>query len=463
MPVKWVRFLALALHAVAGWWWVGTTPLQDIDLPDNVPSSAAFSTVRVGLGPDEKEHYIYARSISEGLGIPAPDPERRRRPDQWVSYQAQHPPLFYATAAAVLKGTGGFAKDIQWLMLRLLCLGWGLAGIWFAGAAIEQAFSESREWTWAGTLVLAGWPMLGHMDGNLSNEPMSMAFAAASWWWTVRALRRGDPGPGIWMVSGLLLGVAGLCRLTALIWLPALVFLAVRRSPNRGKSVLALAIGCLLPLLPWMVANCVEYGRPVLRTFHRPLFESVADIARFFSGGIAPPNAGMVLVPATVLLWFAGCVWLPIWLAQFHAPGGVLPISAVSLLLGIGVALRLAWLASQARRGARVPLGAVEWDVVRAAAIVVTACFAGQIWQMGWSDWDVVFSTGRYTVASAGALIMLVLVGTVVGVKQRGARVAIAAAWVGVIWMANIASVGWVRTFYREHPTQDSVQSVERP
>ena len=458
-----VRFLAVVFHAVMGWGWVATTPLQDIDLPDNVPVSAAFSTVRVGLGPDEKEHYIYARSLAEGQGVPAPDPERRRRPEQWVSYQAQHPPLFYGVAAVLMKATGGFARDIQWILLRLLCLGFGMLGVWFGAKAVEEGFPERPSWAWASAGMLAAWPMLGHMNGNFSNEPMSTALAAMAWWWTLRFVRKGATGSACWAVAGLCCGAAALCRLTALIWIPGILFLALRRAPSRSKAIVWLLGGCLLPLIPWFVANLAEYGRPVLRTFHRPLFESVADIPRFLGGGIAPPNAGILLVPATVLLWFAGCVWLPIWLAQFHAPGGVLPISVLSLLAGIGISVRLAWMASKARRAGSGSGDAIGRDILLAAGIVVVACFAGQVWQMGWSDWDVVFSTGRYTVAAAGAVVLVVLAGATAGIRHEVVRRGIATSMVAALVALDLAAMGWVGAFYREHPTQDAEQRVERP
>jgi hypothetical protein len=49
----------ISIYIAIGFQWLSATPLQGIQLPDNVPASMANETRLYGLGPDEKEHQIY--------------------------------------------------------------------------------------------------------------------------------------------------------------------------------------------------------------------------------------------------------------------------------------------------------------------------------------------------------------------------------------------------------------------
>ncbi len=453
---------AVVFHLVVGWFWLTATPLQDIDLPDNVPPALPYSTLKVGLGPDEKEHYLMVRSLAEGKGLPAPDPARRRDDNQWVSYQAQHPPLAYFVLSLLLRVAGGMAVDIQWILLRLACLGWGALAVLGGGNAIQRAFPTNRLVGVAGPWTLAALPMLGHMNGCLSNEPQAAALAALAWWTTVNGVRAGRLTIGRAVVAGLLLGLAGLSRMTALVWLPGLAWMFWRHGAPRGKATVALALSGVLPLLPWLVWNQMNYGQPMIRTFDRPLFADGAGWGQLLAGGISPAGSGATLNLPTLLLWFAGCPWTPIWLIQFYLPGGPTLLALGLLMVELIVLALLANHASQCRRKPGADTDVVGRDLLRACALVLVACILGQWQQMLFSDWNVVFSNGRYAVAAAGSSGLLLVFAFGATLRSNLVRIVVALTLAGLLVGFDLWSVSLVRRFYRDNPTQDAVQPIER-
>jgi hypothetical protein len=50
---QYVLAILLCVYIAIGSMWVQVTPLQGIQLPDNVPASLASETRMYGLGPDE--------------------------------------------------------------------------------------------------------------------------------------------------------------------------------------------------------------------------------------------------------------------------------------------------------------------------------------------------------------------------------------------------------------------------
>lgn len=453
---------AMVFHCVVGWFWLTATPLQDIDLPDNVPPALPYSTLKVGLGPDEKEHYLMVRSLAEGKGLPAPDPQRRRDDSQWVSYQAQHPPFAYFVSSVVLRIAGGMAVDIQWILLRLQCLIAGALAVAIGGRAIQRAFPENRVVQIAGPWTLAALPMLGHMNGCLSNEPQAAALAAVAWWLVVVSARGGGITVGRAIVIGCLLGLAGLSRMTAMVWLPGALWMAWRCGKPSWQAFLAVGLSAMLFLLPWLVWNQMHYGQPMIRTFDRPLFTAESGWTQLLSGGISPAGSGVLLTLPTLLLWFAGCPWTPIWLIQFYLPGGPTLLAGGLLLVEILLGIFLANHASRCRRKKERDSDTIGRDFLRAAGIVLTVCLLGQIQQMLHSDWNVVFSNGRYAVAAAGAsgLLLVFAIGTVT--RSSLGRTTLAISLVVALTVFDLWSVGVVRQFYKDNPTQESSQPIVR-
>ena len=451
------RLLAtLVLYVAVQILWVRATPTQSIYLPDNLPTYLAtdFSLV-VGLGPDEKEHYLYVLSLADNGRLPKPSPAFRASPDDYVSYQAQHPPLFYALSAVIYKAAHPLVGDIKiWYLLRGFCVLCGLAVIVLTDRAAKTAFPD-RPLVALGTAPFVAFlPMFGHMTGNFSNEPLAMLFGAAVWLQSVRLLRRNTP-PTIReaLLLGLTLALACLTRLTALLWLPVVSIALLRRGRVALPAALAgFALFALL-LAPWFAYNQVAYGHAFLRTFDRPLLAR-GPISDFFGRGLVPAEFPVPINSTQSLLWYAGTAWLPFWLTQFYMPD----LRPIFLLLDAGAVILLVLNVSKLTRDG-VP-DASGKAIVGAAFAATLFCFAALIQQELFADWNVVLSAGRYLVAAAPAtgLLFLLALSTL-----RPLNRPVVAALVAAVMLAfDVYAANTVRQFYGDHPTQAEIQPITK-
>ncbi|MBC8135896.1 MAG: hypothetical protein H8F28_08435 [Fibrella sp.] len=453
---RFARYLLLAtlsFYMVVQLVWIQATPLQPIFLPDNLPEKHADAPLLVGLGPDEKEHFLYIRSITDNGRIPKPSPDYRTAPEQYVSYQAQHPPLFYAVAAVVYKAAHPLAGDIKiWYILRGLCVLCGMGVILLTDKAAKTAFPD-RPLVALGTApFMAFLPMFGHMTGNLSNEPLAMVFGAAVWLQSVRLIRRHEP-PTLReaVILGATLALACLTRLTALIWLPVVV-VALFRTQTAWKDRIASFTTFALLLAPWLAYNQVAYGKAFLRTFDRPLLDR-GPLADFFGRGLVPAEFPVPINATQTLLWYAGTAWLPVWLMQFYQTVDVRPL----LLLLDAVAIILIVLNVGKLTQGDVPDSAGK-AIIGAGFATITFCLAALIQQQLFSDWNVVLSAGRYLVAAAPAtgLLFVFALSTIKPLNR---------AWFAAVLALLMLGFGGyaaktVEQFYIDRPKQAEVQPV---
>jgi 4-amino-4-deoxy-L-arabinose transferase-like glycosyltransferase len=446
----------ISIYIAIGFQWLSATPLQGIQLPDNLPASMASETRLYGLGPDEKEHQIYIESIAAGKGIPKPSPDRRTDPEQFVSYQAQHPPLFYGIAAIPWKVLSGATPSMRIMSIRWLCSIFGAISIWFSYCIVKLTFKQET----AGLVcaaVMAFTPMFGHMHGNISNEPMAMALVTAAMYVGIRA--RQTEVSRLYMLAGVFFGLALVTRLTAGIWLPGLLIVTMSRNSYRKSGLLI--PGILVPVVLWMLINQMTLGVPLIRTFHRPLLDASHSLGQLLGTGIQVPGAGVTLSAPVILLWVGGCAAIPMWLMQFHMGIDLVTWSSISILVSLSVLLINLDLVSKVRRG-MLPSVPSESIVVRMAGLLaILLAVTGLLQQLLYSDWDVVFSTGRYSIAAAlgGALL---ITGTIDRIENRRVYTGVAAVVVAALIAFDVFSAGTVSAFYRDKPTQDSIQYVEK-
>ena len=456
---RFARYLLLAtliLYAVVQLIWITATPTQSITLPDNLPAARAQTPLVVGEGPDEKEHYLYILSLAERGRLPRPTPTYRTSPQEYVSYQAQHPPLFYAGAALVDKALGGIVGATTiWYVLRGLCVLCGMAVILLADKAAKTAFGD-RPLVALGTApCLAFLPMFGHMTGNLSNEPLAMVGGALVWLQAVRLIRRETlPTLRDAVLLGATLGIACLTRLTALLWLPVVAIALLRRPKESLVPALAgFAVFAVL-LTPWLAYNQFSYGHAFLRTFDRPLLAH-GTLADFFGRGIVPAEFPVPVSFAQSVLWFAATAWLPFWLTQFYQPD----LRPWLLLLSAGAGIVLLLKGRDALRIHSKPDTAGR--VITLIAFAALAfCVAALFHQELFSDWNVVLSAGRYLVAAVPATMLLLTLSlsTVPALNRRAVAVILAA----LLFAFDVYSALTVRQFYTDHPKQPDVQPITR-
>ena len=102
---------------------------------------------------------------------------------------------------------------------------------------------------------------------------------------------------------------------------------------------------------------------------------------------------------------------LPFWLVQFYVPGGGVRTApawqAVLLLTDVVVLLLLFLNASRARRNDGVKNDPAGRALLWSAGAAIGFCVLALVQQQLFSDWNVVLSAGRYTVAAAPASALL--------------------------------------------------------
>lgn len=466
--------ITLAAYLLLQVLYVTATPLQVIALPDNLPAGRTDKRLLVGLGPDEKEHFLYVLSLAEQNRLPAPDPARRTSPNAFVTYQAQHPPVFYALAALVVKAIAPLlGPRAVWYVLRGLCALCGAAVVTLAARAARVAFADRPLVALGAAPFVAFLPMFGHMTGNVSNEPLAMVFGAGAWLALVRLVRGQAPATMRAGASvGVLLGLAALTRLTALLWLPAAVVAlgwvaaaaGQAKQEQRRWAPLGACLGCFALLaLPWLARNELAFGTPFLRTFDRPLLTGGATLVDFFAGSAPPPaEFPVVITPRFTALWYASTSWLPFWLTQFYVPGGLRAApawQAVLLLTNVFALIALFLHASRVRRNENErPADPAGRAILWASGAAVGFCVLVLLQQQLYADWNVVLSAGRYSVAAvpASALLFLFALSTL----SRGKK-ATTGVVAGAMFLLGLYCVLLVRQFYADNPRQPDVQRVK--
>ena len=465
-----VLVVTLALYAFLQGFWVAATPLQAMYLPDNLPAASASAPLLVGLGPDEKEHFLYILSLANRGQLPAPSPRLRSSPDAYVSYQAQHPPVFYALVALMYKILGGvLGASGFWYFLRGVCALCGGVVVWLIHRAAWAAFPDRPFIGLAAAPFTAFLPMFAHMMGNVSNEPLAMIFTAWAWWQMARLVRSDTP-PTLRDAAllGATLGVASLVRQTAVMWLPAAALVLVWSAGRGGQSVkarlvpLAVCFAAFFALLsPWLLHNQLAYHTPLFRTFYRPLLVNGATFADFWSGQApTPPGHPVSINPRYVLLYFASTAWTPYWLVRGYVAGppgwnAIIFWQLVATLLGAFALLRLVLYAVRpgGDRGAGVLLAA--------AGLTLAFCVGTLIQQILYVDWDASLSPGRYLIAAAPATTTLFLFAVSTLLRGRRSQIVGAGAVALAMLLTDIYLVAQVRHFYADNPAQPATQHAD--
>jgi hypothetical protein len=457
---RWLATL-LVVYALIQMIYLSATPLQDITLPENLPQSTASQPVRVGIGPDEKEHYLYIRSLAERGQLPAQSPQYRKDPEQYVSYEMQHPPLFYAVTAILYKMTTFLGPDGQWFFLRAWCSLLGAFVILFAGKAALAAFPDRPLVAFGVPALVAFLPIHGHMNSVLSNEPMGLALGTWAWLQAVRIARSEKP-PTVRAAAllGLTLGVGMLVRVTVLLWLPALLLLliaACRQKDGKLVPVVGSFLGAFLLLsLPWFGYLQTTFGTPLFRSHHLPLVDRVG-----------PGELQSVL--GYVALWVGSTSWAPFWLTQFYIPG----LKTWQALLLLTPFMTVVLLFFHYSNQTKLPEAEREKDtagraILWAAFLAVGFCIVAVFYQILNVDWSIMNYAGRYILSSVPASALLFLFSlTTIRRSAQGSGVAkprlVAPLVLAVLLVAfDVYSALLVKQFYRDHPTQDAVQPITK-
>lgn len=284
------------------------------------------------------------RAERPSFGAAAPD-----SPSGQGNQMAQHPPLYYelqarvlGAAEAVSPGPWSFDQTVGFLrlttaamLLPLPLLAWATARRLGADTAVGVTAAA----------VPLGIPVLTHIGGSVSNDPLLVLLIGLCTWLAARVLT-GDRSPGTAVALGVTGGAALLTKGFALfvpVWVAGVYVLGAWRARQGGGS-LATGAGGLVALGlsatiggPWWIRNLLVLGT-VQPSFARP------------------PPAGPDFTPA-VGDWLAtaatrlnGRFWGEFGWAQASLPEPVM--AGASAVVGLGLIAAVLWRPVVIRRGA---------------------------------------------------------------------------------------------------------------
>jgi uncharacterized membrane protein len=284
-----------------------------------------------------------------------------------VDQMTQHPPLYYALAALTVRAFGAldWRWDHQLLLLRLLnCL--------IATAAVPLVAATARQLTGSRPVALtaaAGLVAIGqfaHINAAVSNDTLATVLGMSTTFLAARALTR-QHGPGLAVVSGVVLGLGLLTKGFMLAAIPMVAFALLltraatrdshegppspgRRSARRWANAgIALAVAFVVGGW-WWLRNLLRFGtvqpdgmkraplawgdqEPNLAYFLR---EAVDKLTTSFWGNFAwleLPLPGWLIATMTSLLAVALAAALATGVRHSLLVLGLFPLGTVAVIL----------------------------------------------------------------------------------------------------------------------------------
>ncbi|MFB3883035.1 MAG: ArnT family glycosyltransferase [Armatimonadota bacterium] len=385
------------------WAWAGLAVVIAVYLA--LATAQSYAT-RLQWGPDEPAHIIYVRSLATGLGLPAlthGEQENAYLPGGARTYQAQHPPLYYALAAVVWRAFAGRPDDVVSYRdevtgeartftvpgavrpVRFLSIVLGAMTLLCVWAAARTAFPARAE-LWVAAAGLVGFaPMFTYDSGVVNNDSLlALVFTAIGWHWA--KLLRSGAGTRQAAAAGLLLGIALNVKETALalVVVSAIVLAVAPGTSSRSRRIanILLALGVAATLGGWwFLRKWLIYGTPFVYPFNTPLL------------GLPPEQRWplALALPKQVFMFS----FIPLDVVQRH-----LGVWALSRFFGGLMLLSAGGIALLICRRRRLPVPRAEaaaiaaW--VSAGALVLVGVFRFAIL----IDWRMGTSGGRYMVAA---------------------------------------------------------------
>lgn len=265
-----VTAITIAFLAICAFWAVVTPIYQVPDEHAHLSSAIRLTDDPQWPAPGEARLYPEVLGAREEAALPADErssfAELRRVSEQsGVDQMTQHPPLYYAFGAAVLRAIGydEMRADHALLSLRL-------AGLLFAAPLPLLVWSSARQLTGSpragvvGAAALLAVPQLAQVLGGVSNDGLIILLCSIVIWLAIRVMT-GDARRRTLAGLGVCLGLALLTKGMAL---PFVVFTAVvlmfaprgvPMAPRLLRTFATLALAFVIGGW-WWLRNLVVYG-----------------------------------------------------------------------------------------------------------------------------------------------------------------------------------------------------------
>lgn len=318
----------MRIAAGGGWPAPGTATISDATLL--AMREAAFHTSLPKGSPPLEKDFTSRTPLDPGARSVVDQEGAVDRPGAGADQMTQHPPLYYAIGAGVVKlfGALDWRWDQQLLLLRLLSVFLAVLIVPLAGATARALTASNLTGVVAAAMVV-GIGQLAFINSTVTNDVLVTVLGMTLTLLAVRALQRRHT-PGLVLMAGVVLGLGLLTKgfFLAAIPMVALSFL-IKSAPNpRFKSRLvasgsAMAVAFVVGGW-WWLKNLVVYGtiQPAGQVVNYPIGDTTPTVGEFLAGAFSRlsesffgnfawlevPLPGLLIWPLTiVVLGLIGC------------------------------------------------------------------------------------------------------------------------------------------------------------
>ncbi|MCL4543798.1 MAG: glycosyltransferase family 39 protein [Chloroflexi bacterium] len=311
--------------SLAALWDRATPPFNNPDEPAHwnyvrhVADTFTLPVLRKGDAPAQLLNHLVSAHFPPGQSIAA------------IRYESHQPPLYYATAAVLYKLTEGLPLKRHVEVVRLLSTLFG-AGTILLSWLIVRMLAPREPWLALATAAFVAFvPMHINMSAAVDNDTLSDLLLTLTVVLLLRWVQRGV-GWGGAITIGLIMGLAGLTKVSTLVALPLALLAGVLRwgkvGPSRqelhplGALIAAYAV-MLLVWGWWVLRNLIVYG------LHDPLALVINRIV------VSQPLTGPITLAAahrfgsiTFHSFWAQFGWMGIPVPQVYPPLEILTVLA---------------------------------------------------------------------------------------------------------------------------------------
>lgn len=290
-------------------------------------------------GPDEKGHIAYVSALASGH-LPIFPATENADIERGITWQAQHPPLFYVVAAPFYKVATLLAPQSGLLVVRLLGVLCFVLTVLVAQKIAEYFVAEKAAWLAA--MLVATHPVVSYVMSMANNESLAILLSslcvltalwanpltcetAASKWKASQRLA----------ICAVCCGLALWTKLTTIAGVMAAVYLVGLSRENVGnwrsfhwRRAFSVLCGAIVLWLPWSL---------LMKQLHGTFFPSVT-----WTPGLPGGPLAILLFPQEALsaaaftyTEFAGGLLAPFWLLHGYVPQAMRYVCSALLLLWI--------------------------------------------------------------------------------------------------------------------------------
>ncbi len=302
------------------------------------------------VGYDSKEHYEYIAYVADKWTIPLAT-------QGWQMFQS---PLYYFISAALKVFLSLFFNEtMAAMLLRAIPLFCGALQIELSYRAVQYVFPERKDLQIMGTIIGGLLPMNIYISQSVGNEPLAGVFSAVvlvTGLSLIRSESLRNHGKR-WLFLGVALGLSLLTKMTAILLVPALLFLIfnvsfIQKRLRENMAGGSVAVSAALIISGWYyLRNWIKMGKPFIGGWESSLwwqdpgYRTADDLLSFGASLLHPIYAAIYGFWNSIYstLWLDGSIssitmysYRPPWNYNFMISGSLLALlPTAGILIGM--------------------------------------------------------------------------------------------------------------------------------